>query len=124
LERELWLVTGLFLHGAWQSCYPTYQSLFGASRNETEPKSDQLVAAYNLLKDANLHLLICEEIEEAIGGSAILYGHWKRQSAEFFRGVRALVTDYMREERLASWVGQAQEMSHGLFHPNPFRTFK
>jgi hypothetical protein len=126
LEQELWLATGLFGNGPWQSCYATYESLVDVSRDETHySKSVQLLAAHNLLKDASLHLLICDEIEEAsIGGEAILSGHWKRRSAEFFRGVRALVANYLEEERLAFWVDQAQEMSHALFHPNPIVTFK
>jgi len=121
-EQALWLGTGLFGNGPWNSCLWTYL----IALEEEEKNNDMLQNSKlsNFLRDVPLSMLLCDEIEEAIGGESILSGHWKRRDAAHFDLLKKLASKVNLDEQLLIWIDQAREMSHAVHHPNPVERFK
>jgi len=111
LEQALWLETAMFGNGPWSTCVTTYIKLL--ERNNTNP--DPKVAQF--LDEVPFIMLFCDEIEEAIGGEAILSGHWQRRDTKYFDDAVKLVT-MLGQTQLAAWTRNAQEMSHAMLDPN------
>jgi len=111
LENALWLDTGLFGNGPWSTCVTTYIKLMKENMTNPTPKVTKFV------NEAPLHMLFCDEVEEAMGGEAILSGHWKRRDPKYFDDSVELM-NLLGEPRLAEWTRDAQEMSHAMMHPN------
>mmetsp|Transcript_20141 Transcript_20141/g.43436 ORF Transcript_20141/g.43436 Transcript_20141/m.43436 type:complete len:470 (+) Transcript_20141:169-1578(+) len=111
LEGALWVDTAMFGNGPYSTCTKVYNQMY--ERNMT--KYDKVMSDF--IEEAPLHMLYCDEIEEAMGGEAILSGHWKRRDHEFFDDTFKLV-NYMGEPRLGKWTRDAEEMSLHMMHPN------
>lgn len=109
LETALWLDTGLYGNGPWSTCVSTYIKIW--ERNITKPDSKTI----QFLEDLPLYMLLCDEIEEAMGGEAILSGHWKRRDTKFYNDIVTLA-NYMHEPRLVNWMEDARQMSHAMMH--------
>jgi hypothetical protein len=117
LERSLWLDTGLHGNGPWSTCLPTMSEIF------RQAEANPTVLSIDYLRDLPIHMLLCDEIEEAMGGDGIMSGHWKRRNTEFFDNLVGLAA-YLDEPDLVNWIQIAREMSHAIHHPNPGVDFK
>jgi len=118
-EQALWLGTGLFGNGPWNSCLSTYSIALDKQKDGEENSKLSL-----FLNDLPLSMLLCDEIEEAIGGEAILSGHWKKRDVSHFDLLQKLASKINLGEPLLTWIDQARQMSHAIHHPNPLKQYK
>jgi hypothetical protein len=100
-------------NGPFSGCISTYIKLF--ERNQTHQEDPELIQHLGKLP---LYNLLCDEIEEAMGGDAVLSGHWKRRDTSFYNDLIVLAK-HLREPELVEWMEDAKDMSHGIHHSNP-----
>lgn len=123
LEHKLWHYSGFFSNGPWSSCMTTFVAALRQNEQSKNQSISQNPTLVEFSRDLPLHMLLCDEIEEALGGDAILSGHWKRRSVEFFDNLRMLAS-HTGDNIFVNWIDKAQAMSHVLHQNNPKQKFK
>jgi len=117
LERALWVDTGMYGNGPWFSCFESYIKI--VERNQTKPDAMTI----RFLEELPYHHLMCDEIEEAMGGNAILSGHWKRRNTTFFDNL-VTMAQLMNDPISVKLSEDARQMSHAMMHSNPGKWYK
>ena len=125
LETKLWRTTGIHGTGPWSSWIETQRKLRLAQRNPVAHNiSKQTLHRLNTFLDtSDVRLLLCDEIEEFVGGDMVLGGNWKRRSPEHWDHVADLA-DILGEPKLVKWARFAQQMAVTLHSPQPILAFK
>lgn len=119
LEELMWIDTGVFGNGPWSTCVTSYIKLW---KQRSLPKKDEKLDKF--LKSAPLHLLLCDEVEEAMGGDAVLSSHWKRRDTKFFDELAELSDLVVGDDRLINWIESARAMSHTVHPAKPMEHYK
>lgn len=119
LESKLWVESGLHGTGPWHNCLKTYNGLKAAhDKGDLAPETQSTLTKY--LEEVPIAMLLCDEVEEAIGGDEILGGHWKRRTREFFQTTRTAAKAFgMDQTDLMTYIDHAEEMSHVIFTDEP-----
>ena len=125
LETQLWQLSGLHATGPYTDCLKIMHKLLKLSHEE----GDDTKKLRNLLEQVDYwghslpHHLLCDEIEEFIGGDIALGGNWKRRNREHFEVLISL-SDWIEEPLLSQWIREAAGLSSYLHHPNPTPAYK
>lgn len=125
LETMVWRTTAIHGTGPWASCYETQRKLRLAQRNPVAHNiSNQTLHRLNTFVDtSDVGFMICDEIEEFVGGDLVLAGNWKRRSTEHWDRIADLA-DMVGEPKLVKWVRATQQMAGALHSPQPILGYK
>lgn len=123
LETQLWQLSGLHATGPSTDCLKVMYKLLEVSKEEGMEMLRELLSNVDYWGHSLPHHLLCDEIEEFIGGDIALGGNWKRRNREHFE-ILVSLADWIKEPLLSQWIREAAGLSSYLHHPNPTPAYK
>lgn len=111
MEELVFTQSAIFGNGPQHSCLHVYKDLLQQSRGNNPPNR----TIERVVKSIPYHFLLCDEIEEFLGGDVPLANNWKRRDDHHFD----LLQDIARlidEPKLVSWIETARQMTLALYN--------
>ena len=109
LEKHIFYESGVFGNGPQHSCLHVYKDMLVESRSSNNQTIQTIV------ESIPYHFILCDEIEEFLGGDVSLANNWKRRDEHHFD----LLQDMARlidEPKLVSWIETARQMTIALYN--------
>lgn len=127
LETMLWQRTALHGTGPWANWYAVQRQL-QLLMQEDSPHYEKLSLQTqdrlkNLMGNTDLHMSICDEIEEYLSGDLVVAANWKRRDTEHWDRVAGLA-EMLHEPKLVQWVRDTQRISSSLHANHPKLDYK
>ena len=109
MEYELFSRTAIYGNGPQHSCFHVYKDMIIESRNS--PSNETLKRAAD---DIPIHFLLCDEIEEFVGGDISLANNWKRRDESHFDLLQE-IAQLIGEPKLIPWIETARQLTTTLY---------
>lgn len=115
MESFLWMETGSGATGPWETCVDVWQKLVDQQQYNAKIKAfvDSTPIAFQL----------CDEMDEVMGGDAMLGGNWKRRSNDFYEQMMHLAHS-MELHSLEPQLQAAMDFANAIFPTHPAKSFK
>jgi hypothetical protein len=110
MEQQLFYVTGVFGNGQPYSCLNLYRDLLLESHNNPNNQTIQEV-----VQSIPYHFLLCDDIEEFLGGDVPIANNWRRRQDHHFDLLQE-VARLLEEPKLVSWIETSRQMTIALYN--------
>jgi hypothetical protein len=110
IEQQLFYVTGVFGNGQPYSCLNLYRDLLLESRNNPNNQTIQ-----DVVQSIPYHFLLCDDIEEFLGGDVPIANNWRRRQDHHFDLLQE-VARLLEEPKLVSWIETSRQMTIALYN--------
>ena len=113
LEKRLFYESGMFGNGPQHSCLHVYKDMLVESRSSNNQTIQTIV------ESIPYHFILCDEIEEFLGGDVSLANNWKRRDEHHFDLLQDIAR-LINEPKLVSWIETARQMTISLYNTTDY----
>lgn len=113
LEKHIFYESGVFGNGPQHSCLHVYKDMLVESRSSNNQTIQTIV------ESIPYHFILCDEIEEFLGGDVSLANNWKRRDEHHFDLLQDMAR-LINEPKLVSWIETARQMTIALYNTTDY----
>lgn len=110
MEQQLFYMTGVFGNGQPYSCLHLYRDMLLESHRNPNNQTIQEV-----IQSIPYHFLLCDDIEEFLGGDVAIANNWRRRQDHHFDLLQE-VARLLGEPKLVSWIETSRQMTIALYN--------
>jgi hypothetical protein len=111
MEELVFYQSAIFGNGPQHSCLHVYKDLLLQSRGDNT--NNQTIQ--RVVESIPYHFLLCDEIEEFLGGDVPLANNWKRREDHHFDLLQDIAR-LIEEPKLVSWIETARHLTLALYN--------